>query len=98
MRHTVKAAWIVLLTAIAALLLEINYAYGPHAQVQMNKAKAAVRAEDMRALCSEAAAYTADIGELPKSLDDLVRTGYLRAIPKDFPTLKDCESFQAPIR
>jgi hypothetical protein len=93
-RHTVKTAWIFLLASCVALLLEINYAYGPHAQVQMSKAKAAVRAEDMRALCSEAAAYTADIGVPPKSLDDLVRTGYLKTIPKDFPALKDCESFR----
>jgi hypothetical protein len=97
-RHRVKTAWIFLLAATVASLLAINYAYGPHAQVQVYKAKAAIRAEDTRVLCSQAAAYTADIGEPPKSLDDLARTGYLKTIPKDFPTLKDCESFRSAIR
>ena len=96
MKRVIKTACIVLLAATVALLLAINYAYGPHAQADSSKARKAIRAEDTKVLCSEAVAYTADIGEPPKSVDDLVKSGYLKTIPKDFPTLKDCDSVASP--
>jgi general secretion pathway protein G len=47
----------------------------------VHKAEEAIRIEDALVLQQAIHAYTVDTGKAPQSLDDLVRAGYLKAIP-----------------
>ena len=46
-----------------------------------NKARETVLREDLHTVRAAINSYTKDRGQAPKSLDDLVLTGYLKAIP-----------------
>ncbi|HEY0758125.1 MAG TPA: prepilin-type N-terminal cleavage/methylation domain-containing protein [Acidisarcina sp.] len=50
---------------------------------QMKHAREAVLREDLHVIRAGIDAYTMDKEKAPQSLDDLVQTGYLRAIPRD---------------
>ena len=47
----------------------------------VNEAREAVLIEDLHTVRAAINSYTRDRGQAPKSLDDLVLTGYLKAIP-----------------
>ena len=47
------------------------------------KAKEAVLREDLHTMRSAIDSYTVDKQKAPQSLDDLVQSGYLKAMPKD---------------
>jgi general secretion pathway protein G len=47
----------------------------------VHKAEEAMRVEDALVLQQAIDAYTVDTGKAPQSLDDLVKAGYLKAIP-----------------
>lgn len=64
---------IAILTAIAV----------PRFSSAVQHAKEASLKEDLHVMREAIAAYTMDKGKAPQSLDDLVQTGYLRAIPVD---------------
>jgi general secretion pathway protein G len=46
-----------------------------------NEARESVRREDTNVVNQAIHAYTIDTGKIPESLDDLVKAGYLKAIP-----------------
>jgi general secretion pathway protein G len=48
------------------------------------RAKEAVRIADARTVQSAIRAYTTDKGSAPKTLNDLVEAGYLKALPEEF--------------
>ncbi len=48
-----------------------------------SKAKEAVLQEDRLVIRTAIDAYTAEKGKAPQSLDDLVKAGYLKAVPAD---------------
>ena len=48
-----------------------------------SKAKEAVLQEDRLVIRTAINAYTAEKGKAPQSLDDLVKAGYLKAVPTD---------------
>lgn len=64
---------IAILTAIAV----------PRFSSAVQHAKEASLKEDLHVMREAIAAYTMDKGKAPQSLDDLVQSGYLRAIPID---------------
>lgn len=49
----------------------------------VRNAKEAVLKEDLRAMRAAIDSYTVDKQKAPQSLDDLVQSGYLKAMPKD---------------
>ena len=49
----------------------------------VRKAKEAVLREDLHTMRSAIDSYTVDKAKAPQSLNDLVESGYLKAIPKD---------------
>jgi general secretion pathway protein G len=49
----------------------------------VRKAKEAVLREDLHAMRSAIDSYTVDKQKAPEQLDDLVQSGYLKAMPKD---------------
>jgi len=50
----------------------------------VGRAKAAVLAEDTNVVHNAIVAYSKDHGHQPKCLDELVTSGYLKSIPRDF--------------
>jgi general secretion pathway protein G len=52
-------------------------------------AKEAVLREDCHVVNQAIDNYTVDLHKAPKSLDDLIQAGYLKALPKDF-SLEAC--------
>lgn len=64
---------IAILTAIAV----------PRFTAAIQNAREAALKEDLHVMRNAIDAYTMDKGKAPQSLDDLVQSGYLRAIPTD---------------
>jgi general secretion pathway protein G len=55
----------------------------PSYLASVRKAKEAVLREDLHTMRSAIDSYTVDKSKAPQSLNDLVESGYLKAIPKD---------------
>ena len=56
----------------------------------VHKAEEAIQVEDALVLQQATHAYTVDTGKAPQSLDDLVKAGYLKAVPRhDVPMESD---------
>ncbi|MBB5059857.1 general secretion pathway protein G [Granulicella aggregans] len=55
----------------------------PSYLASVRKAKEAVLKEDLHTMRSAIDSYTVDKAKAPQSLNDLVESGYLKAIPKD---------------
>jgi general secretion pathway protein G len=58
--------------------------YFHNARQRVFLARQAVIMEDCRVVQNEAAAYRKDLGTAPRSIDDLIAAGYLKALPRDF--------------
>jgi general secretion pathway protein G len=56
----------------------------------IHTAKEAVLREDCRVVRQAIDAYTVDLQKTPNSLTDLIQSGYLKALPKDF-SLEACK-------
>jgi competence protein ComGC len=86
MRASVKR-WIVVgacLAGLAVIAIALPCIIpAPDNQVEA-RAKAGIRAEETNLVHNAIAAYFDDRGHQPKCLDELVTSGYLKAIPKDF--------------
>jgi general secretion pathway protein G len=57
---------------------------------RIHAAKEAVLREDCHVVRQAIEFYTVDLKKAPKSLDDLIQAGYLKALPKDF-SLESCQ-------
>lgn len=68
--------------AVAVLVAALGFAFREH---RASGARAAVAKEDARVLQTAIAEYAKDKGYAPHKLEDLVRDGYLKAIPSDSP-------------
>ncbi|HUA97434.1 MAG TPA: type II secretion system protein [Terracidiphilus sp.] len=66
--------------AIIAILATLAI---PSYVTAMRHAREAVLREDLQVMRSAIQSYTLDKEKAPQSLDDLVQSGYLRAIPED---------------
>jgi hypothetical protein len=64
---------IFVLAVIALVFCVVSY--------QARKARAAVEAEDRKVVQQAVEQYTKDNGEPPRDLEDLVKKGYLKALP-----------------
>ncbi len=83
MRHIVLRLSVALLTFVIGVSCAISYRAVTLHRLNVLLAREAVLRDDlfqMRMLIDQ---YAVDKGSLPKSLDDLVRAGYLREIPED---------------
>jgi general secretion pathway protein G len=83
MRHVVLRLGVALLTFVIGVLCAISYRAVTFHHIKVLLAREAVLRNDlfqMRRLIDQ---YAVDRGSLPKSLDDLVRAGYLRELPED---------------
>ena len=83
MRHVVLRLGVALLTFVIAVSCAISYRAVTLHHINVLLAREAVLRDDlfqMRRLIDQ---YAVDRGSLPKSLDDLVRAGYLRELPED---------------
>jgi general secretion pathway protein G len=70
----------VIVVAIIAILVGIA---APIYKNHVLKAREAVLKEDLRGMREAISQFTQDKNKAPQSLDDLVSSGYLHAIPKD---------------
>lgn len=75
---------------IMALLMAIAV---PAYLVQVKRAKEAVLKEDLHIMRTAIDQYTVDKQKAPPTLDDLVQSGYLKAMPKD-PMTNRTDSWQ----
>jgi competence protein ComGC len=57
---------------------------------EIHTAKEAILHEDCRVVRQAIDAYTVDLQKTPSSLTDLIQSGYLKALPKDF-SLEACK-------
>jgi general secretion pathway protein G len=83
MRHVVLRLGVALLTFVIGVSCAISYRAVTLHHINVLLAREAVLRDDlfqMRRLIDQ---YAVDRGSLPKSLDDLVRAGYLRELPED---------------
>jgi general secretion pathway protein G len=83
---------VTLVAAIVAVVLARSYMVSrltPYMSAVRN-AKEAVLREDCHVVHNAIDAYTIDLGKSPKSLEDLIQAGYLKALPKDF-SLEGCK-------
>jgi len=71
-----------MIIVIAIIMILASIAI-PLYKVHIVRAREAVLREDLYTMRSAIDQYTQDKAKAPQSLDDLVSTGYLRAIPKD---------------
>jgi len=55
----------------------------PRYESAVRNAREAVLKEDLHVMRTAIESYTMDKGKAPQSLDDLVQSGYLKAIPED---------------
>ena len=69
-------------TIIVATMAGLLGVFGASSELRaVNKAREAVLREDLYAVRTAIDSYTKDRGLAPRSLNDLVSTGYLKAIP-----------------
>jgi len=83
MQHVVLRLGVALLTFVIGVSCAISYRAVSLHHINVLLAREAVLRDDlfqMRRLIDQ---YAVDRGSLPKSLDDLVRAGYLRELPED---------------
>ena len=79
-----------MLSAIVSVVSVSAIYLGMCAQKEkIHTAKEAVLREDCHVVRQAIDIYTVDLHKAPKSLDDLVQAGYLKALPKDF-SLEAC--------
>jgi len=71
-----------MIIVIAIIMILASVAI-PRYKVHIVRARGAVLREELYTMRSAIDQYTQDKAKAPQSLDDLVSTGYLRAIPKD---------------
>ena len=71
------------LMVVMAVMLVLAAIAVPSYLASIKKAKEAVLKEDLHTMRVAIDSYTADKAKAPQSLDDLVQSGYLKAIPKD---------------
>ncbi len=69
--------------SVVALLVFCSILTMPYPPLSMERAKEAVLRQDLFMLRSLVSQYTLDLRKPPKSLDDLVKAGYLKKIPLD---------------
>jgi general secretion pathway protein G len=71
------------LMVVMAVMLVLAAIAVPSYLASIRKAKEAVLREDLHTMRAAIDSYTADKAKAPQSLEDLVQSGYLKAIPKD---------------
>jgi general secretion pathway protein G len=77
-----RLAILAIIAVMAAVVLS-NYARKAYA-ARIQQAKQAVIREDCKVVRQAADSYLQDKGHTPGSLDDLVQSGYLVALPRGF--------------
>src|ERR1700730_8577839 len=83
MRHVVLRLGGALLTFVIGVSCAISYRAVPLHRANLLLARAAVLRDDLFQMRRVIDQYGVDRGARPKSLDDLVRAGYLRELPED---------------
>jgi len=82
-RRLILRVIIALLTVIIGVSCAISYRAITLHRASVLRARESVLRDDLLKMRKLIDQYAADRGSLPKSLDDLVRAGYLREIPAD---------------
>ena len=80
-RWAIRGACVLGVAGVAAITLPRILIPENHG---ISKARDAAIAEDTKVVHDAFVSYTKDHGHEPKCLDELVRSGYLKSIPKDF--------------
>jgi general secretion pathway protein G len=75
-----RRAWIAV--SALALVLAPTIAIIP-SRARISRTRTALRAENAKVIRDASETYTIDEGHAPDSLNDLVKSGYLKSIPKD---------------
>lgn len=83
MRRLFLRLIVVLLTVIIGVFCAISYRATTRHRISVLRARESVLRDDLLQMRRLIDQHAADKGSLPKSLDDLVRAGYLREIPED---------------
>lgn len=83
----ILAAVIAILAFVAIHSYMIN---SLNAKESVLRAREAVLREDCRVVHQAIDNYSVDLHKVPKSLDDLIQTGYLKALPRGF-SLEACK-------
>ena len=83
MRRSILRFVVVLLTIIIGVSGAMSYRVITRHRITVLRARESVLRDDLSQMRKLIDRYAADKGSQPKSLDDLVRAGYLREIPKD---------------
>lgn len=83
MKQMILRLTIALLTFAVGVTCAVSYRVITFHHVQVMHAREAILRDDLFQMRKLIDQYAADKGALPRSLDDLVRAGYLRGIPVD---------------
>ncbi len=83
MRRLILRLIVALLTVIIGVCCAISYRAITLHRISVLRARESVLRDDLLQMRKLIDQHAADRGSLPKSLDDLVRAGYLREIPAD---------------
>jgi general secretion pathway protein G len=83
MRHVVLRLSVALLTFIIGVSCAISYRAVTWHRINVLLAREAALRNDLFKMRTLIDQYAVDRGSRPKSLDDLVRAGYLRELPED---------------
>jgi general secretion pathway protein G len=83
LRHSESGFTLIELMIVMAIILILTTLAVPSYVSAMKHAREAVLKEDLSVLRNAIDSYTMDKQKAPQSLDDLVQSGYLRAIPQD---------------
>jgi general secretion pathway protein G len=83
MRRLILRLIVVLLTVIIGVSCAISYRAITRYRIIVLLARESVLRDELLQMRKLIDQHAADKGSLPKSLDDLVRAGYLREIPED---------------
>ena len=75
---------------LLALIVFANYVHGPGVRNATHQGRDAMIRETCRAIGNAANSYRQDKGRAPQSIDDLINSGYLIALPPDFKQ-EDCK-------
>jgi competence protein ComGC len=75
---------------LIAVLVFANYVNGPGVRSATYQANEAVNRETCKTIGNAANSYQQDKGHAPQSIDDLIRSGYLIALPPEFKQ-EDCK-------
>ena len=71
------------LMIVMAIIMILATVAVPAYEAAVRAAREAVLREDLHTMRSAIDSYTADKQKAPQALDDLVQSGYLRAVPED---------------